>query len=233
MILKFQYLCFNRATCQKEINFLSGLLRNILIILISFLSLESSYVYPQSENILFMEIKYPFPAGQNFLSSAYDYGYTGFFKSDMGYERKIGDKLGVGASFSTAYLKMFETNMNLVVLCPTIKGFYYFPVESEQNRVIQIIEVGYSAWNFFTNDLKLSSDTTIVTDQDGRYRDSRNGFTIGSSTKVSYFISERISIYFIFHFSFYRLVAEKAEERVGFNQNVAILSPGIGITCNW
>jgi hypothetical protein len=175
-------------------------------------------------------VKYPIPAGTNFLSNSYDDGYTGFLSSSVGYGRKIGEKFGAGGAFSTTYLRLLETNMNAVVLCPTVQGFYYFPVERERNRVTQMIEIGYSFWSFFSNDLKFPSDSTIVTDPDGHYKENRHGFTLGSSTKISYVISDRISIDFIIQLNFHRLKAIKTEERSGYNQNVAILFPGLGIS---
>ena len=142
----------------------------------------------------------------------------------------MGEQFGIGGAFGTTYLRLLETNMNAVILCPTVQGFYYFPVESEQNRVTQMIEIGYSLWSFFSNNLKFPSDSTFMTDPDGYYKENRHGFAIGSSTKVSYIVSDRVSIDFIIQLNFHRLSAIKTEEQSGYNQNVAILYPGIGIS---
>lgn len=200
------------------------------ILLIFILFHEFPAAYSQTWNKIFLEIKYPLPVGENFLSRAYDNGYTGFFNSGMGYSRKMGDQFGAGAAFGTTYLRLLETNMNAIVLCPTVQGFYYFPVETERNKVTQMIEIGYSFWRFFSNNLIFPADSTIVTDPDGYYRENRHGFALGSSTKVSYFISDRISIDFIIELNFHRLRAIKTEERSGYNQNIAILCPGVGIS---
>jgi len=206
-------------------------LRNIITILLIFLLFyELSPAYSQTGNKIFLEIKYPLPVGENFLSRAYNNGYTGFFNTNLGYSRKLGDQFGAGGAFGTTYLRLLETNMNAVVLCPMVQGFYYFPVETERNKVTQMIAIGYSFWSFFSDNLNFPSDSTIVTDPDGHYRENRHGFALGSSTKVSYFISDRVSIDFIIQLNFHRLKAIKTEERSWYNQNVAILFPGLGIS---
>jgi hypothetical protein len=189
-----------------------------------------SHACSQTVNKIFLEIKYPVPAGANFLTSAYYDGYTGFFDARLGYGRKFSDQFGAGAAFNTTFLRLPETNMNAMVLCPALQGFYYFPVERKRNKVTQMIEIGYSFWSFFTDNLNFPSDSSIVTNPDGHYRERRHGFTLGSSTKVSYFISDRISIDFIIELNFHRIRAIKKEERSGYNQNVAIIYPGLGIS---
>lgn len=206
-------------------------MRNITAILLIFILFhEVPTAYSQTGNKIFFEIKYPLPAGANFLSKAYDNGYTGFFSSSLGYCRKIGVQFGAGGAFGTTFLRLLETNMNAVVLCPAVQGFYYFPVEMERNKVTQMIEIGYSFWHFFSNDLKFPADSTIIAEQNGHYHENRHGFALGSSTKISYFISDRVSIDFIIELNFHRLKAIKTEERSGYNQNVAILYPGVGIS---
>ena len=203
---------------------------NHLILLLFLLFYGFPATFAQTGNRIFLEIKYPIPAGTNFLSKAYDNGYTGFFNTSIGYGRTLGDQFGAGGAFSSMYLRLLETNMNALVMCPTVQGFYYFPVENERNKVTQMIEVGYSFWSFFSNDLKFPSDSTIITDPEGHYRENRHSFVLGSSTKVSYIISDRVSLDFIIQINFHRLNAIKTEERSGYNQNVAILFPGLGIS---
>lgn len=201
-----------------------------LILLLFILFYEFPVAFSQTGNRIFLEIKYPIPTGTNFLNNAYYYGYTGFFNTNLGYSRKLGDQFGVGGAFGTTYLRLLKTNMNNIILSPTVQGYYYFPVERERNKVTQMIEIGYSFWSFFSNNLNYPADSTIVTDPEGHYHENRHGFVLGTSTKVSYVISERVSIDFIIELNFHRLKAINREERSGYNQNVAILFPGLGIS---
>ena len=205
------------------------MLRRTLVFGLLLYTSTSIYAQLFSDN-LSLEVRYPIPAGDNFLANAFGNNhYNGII--DLGVDYNVIDKngLGFGVAFNSSFLKLDENNINLTVLSPKLKIEY----EIDLNKVIIIpqLAAGYSNWRYVSNDFTYYDEQGNL-HTDGSYKESNNGLTLQGGTKIMWNTGKALNYYVSFYYEYTELSMKGRNVLdIDYNKKLQLLYPGLGV--NW
>jgi hypothetical protein len=188
---------------------------------------HSGFIYAQIKgDYISFEVRYPIPVGDNFINKGATDGYFGIVDLGVDYTILKVNNLGVGLMINSSVLKFSAFDVTLWTISPKVKIDYV--INLNRIRLIPGAGFGYSNWRSYS---KLPN-FSVSGEPSGTSLDKtvQNALSFQAEAKVLFRKEKRINWYFEIAYEFTRL--EKPEfpaEDSGFNRNIQLLYPGIGM----
>lgn len=190
--------------------------------------LQSSIVFSQSFNEdISIDLRYPIPVGDNFLSKGFGNGYMGVVDAGIDYSIFRISNIKIGILLNSSFLKPIDLDMRLMILSSKIKVDYTLSIH--RLTIIPQFAIGYSNWRFRIPDIIFTDENgNVLSKQD--YKQNANGLTYKCATKFSFKVSERIDLYAQVAYEYTRL--EKPDNEMFYlksDRSLQIIYPGVGV----
>jgi hypothetical protein len=194
----------------------------IMIILIQMNNLFSQI----NKDDLAFELRYPIPMGDNFLNKGFGDGYSGIDDLGVDFNLLKINKLGVEILLNTSFLRLPESDMNLIILNPKIKIDY--KINFNNISVVPNVAVGYSNWQLRAT--VLTHESPIDPVQKEEIKEYYGGISYRGATKIVWNNNKRLNWYIQLAYEFTKLEeSENSGADSEYNRNVHILYPGNGL----